>query len=93
MDAIAAQNIGVQLSKIDVSDAAVAKRLEEAFANAPFMKALNELQGIDEEVDFVAFAQRNITGIDQAKLAKYLQQPLHQETLDSITNFEKTLFA
>ena len=93
LDAVAAQIWGAQLSKVDVSDNAVAKRMEEAFANAPFMKALNELQGIDEEIDFVTFAQASITGVDHAKLAKYLQQPLHQETLDKMANLEKTLTA
>ena len=92
LDAVAAQNWGAQLSKIDVSDEAVERRMAEAFANAPFMKTLDELAE-EHEFDFVAFAQRNITGIDHKKLAKYLKQPLHQETFDAMANLEKTLNA
>lgn len=80
LDAVAAQNWGAQLSKIDVSDAAVERRMAEMFANAPFMKALNELNGIEEEFDFVKFAQNNIVGVNHAKLAKHLEKPLSQET-------------
>ena len=93
LDAAAAQNKGALLSKIDVSDAATEKRLAEAFANAPFMKALDELQGFEEEVDFVKFAQANITGVNQAKLAKYLVQPLHKETVEGTNKFIDTLTA
>lgn len=90
LDAAAAQNKGALLSKIDVSDAATEKRLAEAFANAPFMKALNELQGIENE-DFVKFAQKNIVGVNHEKLAKYLAQPLHQETIEGVNNFIEIL--
>ena len=89
LDAVAAQNWGAQLSKIDVSDAAVERRMAEAFANAPFMKSLDEL--FDEEVDFVTFAQKNITGVDNSKLAKYLQKPLHTETIKAMAKFEQAL--
>ena len=91
LDAVAAQNWGAQLSKTDLSDAAVSKRMEEAFANAPFMKALNELQGIDDDIDFVTFAQTQITGVDHKKLANYLKQPLHQETFNAMNNLNKSL--
>lgn len=79
LDILAAQN-QAQLAKVDVSEDATAKRLEQAFANAPFMAALNDLQGIDEEDDFVSYAFTNITGVNHAKLAKYLDKPLSQET-------------
>ena len=92
LDAVAAQNWGAQLSKIDVSDEAVERRMAEAFANAPFMKALDELAD-EHEFDFVTFAQASIAGVDHAKLAKYLKQPLHQETLGALANLEKTLTA
>lgn len=92
LDATAAQNKGALLSKIDVSDAATEKRLAEAFANAPFMKALDELQGF-EETDFVAFAQKNITGVNHDKLAKYLAKPLHQETVEGTNRFIEMLTA
>ena len=91
LDAAAAQNWGAQLSKIDVSDEAVERRMAAAFANAPFMKALDELQGFEDEIDFVAFAQRNIQGVNHAKLAKYLAQPLHQETVEGVNKFMETL--
>lgn len=81
LDVLAAQN-KVQLNKVDTSDAATEKRLQEAFANSLFMKALDELQ----EDDFLAFAKANITGVNQEKLAKYLQKPLHQETIEGTKN-------
>lgn len=84
LDVLAAQN-KVQLNKVDTSDAATEKRLQEAFANSSFMKALDELQ----EDDFLAFAKANITGVNQEKLNKYLQKPLHQETIEGT----KKLFA
>ena len=87
LDAAAAQNKGALLSKIDVSDAATEKRLAEAFANAPFMKALDELQGFEEEINFVAYAQSHIQGVNHAKLARYLAQPLHQETVNGVNKF------
>ena len=90
LDAAAAQNWGAQLSKIDVSDAAVERRMAEAFANAPFMKALDELQGFEDD-DFVKFAQANIVGVNHDKLAKYLAKPLHQETIEGTKNFIEIL--
>lgn len=81
LDVLAAQN-KVQLNKVDTSDAATEKRLQEAFANSSFMKALDKLQ----EDDFLAFAKANITGVNQEKLAKYLQKPLHQETIEGTKN-------
>ena len=87
LDAAAAQNWGAQLSKIDVSDEAVERRMAAAFANAPFMKALDELQGFDQEIDFVAYAQANIQGVNHTKLAKYLAKPLHQETVQGVNEF------
>jgi len=93
LDAAAAQNWGAQLSKIDVSDEAVERRMAAAFANAPFMKALDELQGFEQEIDFVAYAQSHIQGVNQAKLAKYLQEPLHQETIEGVNKFIEILTA
>ena len=87
LDAAAAQNWGAQLSKIDVSDEAVERRMAAAFANAPFMKALDELQGFEEEINFVAYAQSHIQGVNHAKLARYLAQPLHQETVNGVNKF------
>ena len=93
LDAAAAQNWGAQLSKIDVSDAAVERRMAEAFANAPFMKALNEINGIEEEFDFVRFALNNIAGVDRAKLARHLEKPLSQETEAGTVNMFRMLTA
>jgi hypothetical protein len=81
LDATAAQIWGVQLSKVDTSDAAVEKRLEQAFANSSFMQSLDELVGDD---DFVSYAQANMTGVNQEKLAKYLNKPLSQETTNGL---------
>lgn len=78
LDVLAAQNKAAQFAKVDTSDAAVEKRLEQAFANSAFMKSLDELH--DGE-DFVAFAMANITGVDHDKLAKYLNKPLSAETV------------
>ena len=80
LDAAAAQNWGAQLSKIDVSDAAVERRMAELFANSPFMKALDDLNGQPETFDFIQFAQKNISGVNQDKLAKYLGKGLSAET-------------
>lgn len=93
LDAAAAQNWGAQLSKIDVSDAAVERRMAEAFANSAFMKKLNELNGIEEEFDFVKFAQNNIVGVDNAKLAKYLAIPLSQDSQAGVVNMFEMLTA
>lgn len=80
LDAVAAQIWGAQLSKVDVSDAAVEKRMAELFANSPFMKALDEIHEGHEEIDFVEFAQKNIQGVNHDKLAKYLAKGLAVET-------------
>lgn len=93
LDAAAAQNWGAQLSKIDVSDAAVERRMAEAFANAPFMKALNEINGVEEEFDFVRFALNNAAGVDRAKLARHLERPLSQETQAGTVNMFEMLTA
>lgn len=85
LDAIAAQNWGAQLSKIDVSDAAVERRMAQLFANSPFMKALDELQNENEVVDFAEFAQKNIQGVNHDKLAKYLAKGLSDETQANLT--------
>ncbi len=85
LDVLAAQN-KVQLNKVDTSDVATEKRLQEAFANSAFMKNLNNLA---EEDDFLAFAKANVVGVNQEKLAKYLEKPLHQETIEGT----KKLFA
>ncbi len=82
LDVLAAQN-KVQLNKVDTSDEATAKRLEQAFAGSAFMQALDELQGGE---DFVAFAMANVVGVNHDKLAKYLAKPLHQETIQFVTD-------
>lgn len=81
LDVLAAQN-KAQFAKVDTSEEATAKRLEQAFAGSAFMAALDELQGGE---DFVAFAMANITGVNHDKLAKYLAKPLHQETIQAVT--------
>ena len=93
LDALANQMIGAQLSKIDTSDIATEKRLEQAFANAPFMKALNDLQGLEEEFNFVEYAKNNMSGVNFEKLSKYLEKPLHYETVGGIENFNKVLIS
>ena len=82
LDVLAAQN-KVQLNKIDTSDEATAKRLEQAFAGSTFMKSLNELQNGE---DFVAFAMANIVGVNHDKLTKHLEKPLHQETIQFVAD-------
>lgn len=82
LDVLAAQN-KVQLNKVDTSDEATSKRLEQAFAGSAFMAALDELQGGE---DFVAFAMANVVGVNHDKLAKYLEKPLHQETTQGVVN-------
>lgn len=84
LDVLALQN-QVQVTKVDTSDEATAKRLEQAFAGSGFMQALDELQGNDED-DFVQFAFANITGVNHEKLSKYLNKPLSQETTQSLAN-------
>lgn len=86
LDAVAAQIWGAQLSKVDVSDAAVEKRMAELFANSPFMKALDELNDTHEEIDFVGYAQKNIQGVNHDKLAKYLAKGLSFETQKDLAN-------
>lgn len=93
LDAVAAQIWGAQLAKVDITDGAVEKRIEEAFANSPFMATLNELQGIEEEVDFVSFAMANITGVNHSKLAKYLAKPLSEETASGVVQYFDKLTA
>lgn len=82
LDVLAAQN-KVQLNRVDTSEEATAKRLEQAFAGSAFMAALDELQGGE---DFAAFVMANITGVNHDKLAKYLEKPLHQETIEGVAN-------
>lgn len=92
LDATAAQIWGVQLSKgVDKSDIATSKRLEQAFANSGFMASLNNLQGIEE--DFTAYALANVKGCDKQKLAKYMNKPLSEETLDGFSKFADALVA
>ena len=64
--------------KVDVSDAATERRLEQAFKGAGFMRALDELAFED---DFVAYAMATIVGVDHEKLAKHIQRPLSAETV------------
>ena len=80
LDAIAAQNWGAQLSKVDTSEAAVEKRLANAIENSPFMKKLDEIFDEREEINFTEFAQKNIQGVNHDKLAKYLAKGLSVET-------------
>ena len=86
LDATAAQIWGVQLSKVDKSEAATQKRIEQYF-NTPFMAKLDELQGIEPEDNFAAYAMANIKGVDPDKLAKYLDKPLGNETSVGVTEF------
>lgn len=92
LDVLAAQNKAAQFAKVDTSDTATEKRLQEAFANSPFMKSLNELQGLEDE-DFTAFAMANITGVNHEKLAKYLNKPLSVETVAGVQDFVEKLIA
>lgn len=91
LDVLAAQNKAAQFGKVDTSETATEKRLEQAFANSAFMKSLNELQGIEE--DFVTFAMANITGVNHEKLAKYLNKPLDPETVAGAQKIAETLIA
>ena len=86
LDATAAQIWGVQLSKVDKSEAATTKRIEQYF-NTPFMASLDELQGIEAEDNFAAYAMSNIKGVDPDKLAKYMDKPLGNETAAGVTEF------
>lgn len=83
LDVLAVQN-KAQLNRVDTSDEATARRLEQAFAGSAFMGALDEIFGVEE--DFVAFAMANVTGVNHDKLAKYLEKPLHQETIAGVAN-------
>lgn len=91
LDAAAAQIWGAQLSKVDKSDDATEKRIEQAFANSPFMAALNEFQGIEE--DFVAFAMANVVGVNHEKLANHMKKPLSEETAIGVAAYMNTLTA
>ncbi len=82
LDVLAVQN-KAQLNRVDTSDEATAKRLEQAFAGSAFMAALDELQAGE---DFVAYAMANVVGVNHDKLAKYLEKPLHQETIQGVAN-------
>ena len=86
LDATAAQIWGVQLSKVDKSEAATQRRIEQYF-NTPFMSKLNELQGIEAEDNFAAYAMANVKGVDPDKLAKYMDKPLGEETAAGVTEF------
>lgn len=86
LDATAAQIWGVQLSKVDKSDAATQRRIEQYF-NTPFMEKLDELQGIEVEDNFVAYAMANVKGVDHDKLTKYMSKPLSEETAAGVTEF------
>lgn len=86
LDILAAQNKAAQFTKVDTSDAAVQKRLEQAFTNSAFMKSLDDLFGENKKEDFVDFAKANITGVNHEKLAKYLAKPLSAETTAGIAN-------
>lgn len=88
LDATAAQIWGVQLSKVDKSEAATQRRIEQYF-NTPFMESLDELQGI--EPNFAQYAMANIKGIDPDKLAKYMDKPLGEETAAGVTEYLDTL--
>ena len=84
LDATAAQIWGVQLSKVDKSEAATQRRIEQYF-NTPFMASLDEIQGI--EPDFAQYAMSNIKGVDPDKLAKHMNKPLGEETAAGVTEF------
>ena len=86
LDATAAQIWGVQLSKVDKSEAATQRRIEQYF-NTSFMSKLNELQGIEAEDNFAAYAMANVKGVDPDKLAKYMDKPLGEETAAGVTEF------
>ena len=87
LDAAAAQIWGAQLSKVDKSDVATQKRLEQAMANSTFMASLDKLQGTDKEFDFAAYAMANITGVNLKKLSTYLQQPLSAQTQKGVITY------
>ena len=71
LDATAAQIWGVQLSKVDKSEAATTKRIEQYF----------------NEDNFAAYAMANVKGVDPDKFAKYMNKPLGQETAAGVTEF------
>ena len=91
LDALAAQIKGGQLAKVDTSDAAVEKRIAEGLANSPFMKALDDIFEERHDVDFVQFAQNNISGVNHDKLAKYLNKGLSEEVKGNIQRFADNL--
>ena len=84
LDATAAQIWGVQLSKVDKSEAATQKRIEQYF-NTPFMESLDAMQGI--EPDFAQYAMANIKGVDPDKFAKHMNKPLGEETTAGVTEY------
>ena len=75
-----------QEAKPDKSEAATTKRIEQYF-NTPFMASLDELQGIEAEDNFAAYAMANVKGVDPDKFAKYMNKPLGQETAAGVTEF------
>ena len=62
------------------------ERIEQYF-NTPFMASLDELQGIEAEDNFAAYAMANVKGVDPDKFAKYMNKPLGQETAAGVTEF------
>ena len=51
------------------------------------MEKLDELQGIEAEDNFVAYAMANVKGVDHDKLTKYMSKPLSEETAAGVTEF------
>ena len=78
--------VSFKISKVDKSEAATTKRIEQYF-NTPFMASLDELQGIEAEDNFAAYAMANVKGVDPDKFAKYMNKPLGQETAAGVTEF------
>lgn len=91
LDATAAQIWGVQLSKVDKSDEATTKRMEQAFATSQFMASLNDMQGIEADNDFASFAFANVKGVDPDKLQRYMGKPLGEETANGMLEFMNAL--
>lgn len=91
LDATAAQIWGVQLSKVDKSDEATTKRMEQAFATSQFMSSLDELQGFEADDDFASYAFANVKGVDPDKLQRYMGKPLGEETANGMLDFMNAL--
>lgn len=91
LDATAAQIWGVQLSKVDKSDEATTRRMEQAFATSQFMASLDDLQGIKADDDFASFAFANVKGVDPDKLQRYMGKPLGEETANGMLEFMNAL--